>query len=233
MADSDELKALTAQVEQLTRKVGLLEDTHAVRTLHFKYGYYLDMCLYDQVVDLFADSCELHFLNGIYRGKSGVRRLYCQRLRNMWTKGHNGPIHGLLVDHLLLQDIVDVAPDGLTAKGRFRSFMQAGFHDSAETPHAEVPQSWEHGIYENEYVKEGGVWKFRLFDYNMLWQADYAKGWSHSGVHLRPMTTTFPDDPVGPDELTDVVPVAWPHTRVVPFHYPHPVTGEVWRGTES
>ena len=90
MADSDELKALTAQVEQLTRKVGLLEDIHAVRTLHFKYGYYLDMCLYDQVVDLFAETCELHFLNGIYRGKSGVRRLYCERLRNMWTRATTG-----------------------------------------------------------------------------------------------------------------------------------------------
>jgi hypothetical protein len=26
----------------------------------------------------------------------------------------------------------------------------------------------------------------------------------------------------------DVTPKFWPHTRVVPFHYPHPVTGERW-----
>ncbi|WP_279303132.1 hypothetical protein [Hyphococcus luteus] len=25
-------------------------------------------------------------------------------------------------------------------------------------------------------------------------------------------------------------PRVWPETRVVPFHYPHPVTGEDWRG---
>ena len=88
---------------------------------------------------------------------------------------------------------------------------------------------WEAGIYENQYVKEDGVWKFRLFDYNMLWQADYEKGWSSSGVHLKPLTRTFPDDPRGPDELTSTTPAAWPQTRVVPFHYPHPVTGEIWR----
>jgi hypothetical protein len=234
MADTDALKALQEEVGRLARKVEVLEDIHAVRTLHFKYGYYLDACLYDHVVDLFAEDAELKFLNGIYRGKAGVRRLYCDWLRNLWTGGRNGPQHGMLYDHLILQDIVDVAPDRRTAKGRFRAVMQGGFHQSVDLKDRPMPrQSWEAGVYENEYIKDGEVWKFRLFDYNMLWQASYEAGWAGSQTHLKPLTRTFPEDPVGPDELLPVTPQAWPHTRIVPFHYPHPVTGEVWQGVTS
>ena len=55
MSDNNQLKALEEKLEQLTRKIGILEDTHAIRTLHFKYGYYIDKCLYDETVDLFAE----------------------------------------------------------------------------------------------------------------------------------------------------------------------------------
>ena len=39
---------------------------------------------------------------------------------------------------------------------------------------------------------------------------------------------TFPNDPLGPDELMKPTPVLWPDTEVVPFHYEHPVTGQKW-----
>ena len=231
MADTEALKTLELQVERLTQQVGVLEDTHAVRTLHFKYGYYLDACLYDDVVDLFAEDAELKFLNGIYRGKASVRRLYCDWLRTLWTGGRNGPTRGLLYDHLMMQDIVDVAPDRRTAQGRFRCLMQGGFHESVPMGDKPMPrQSWEAGIYENAYAKEDGVWKFKLFDYNMMWQASYEQGWAHAEVHLKPLTRTFPEDPLGPDELTPITPQAWPNTRITPFHYPHPVTGQTWQG---
>jgi hypothetical protein len=32
-------------------------------------------------------------------------------------------------------------------------------------------------------------------------------------------------DPLGPDELIEQK-MLWPDTRVIPFHYPHPVTGK-------
>ncbi|WP_327589508.1 nuclear transport factor 2 family protein [Nonomuraea sp. NBC_00507] len=38
---------------------------------------------------------------------------------------------------------------------------------------------------------------------------------------------TFPEDPLGPDEIVgdfDLFPAA----DTVPFHYPHPVTGQEW-----
>ena len=227
MAAEDQVRALTEQVSALTRRVQNLEDIHAIRTLHFKYGYYIDKCLYDEVVDLFADNSRVHFLNGIYKGKAGARRLYCEWFRNFFTRGHNGPIRAFLLDHLQMQDIVDVAPDGLTAKGRFRALMTAGQHESKSERIPGFPaQCWEAGIYENSYVKEGGVWKIEVLNYNMLWQADYEKGWANDRPHLLPLDKTYPENPIGPDELMPETPAFWPETRNVPFHYPHPVTGK-------
>jgi hypothetical protein len=142
----------------------------------------------------------------------------------------NGPVHGFLLDHFISQDIVDISDDGTTAWGRFRCLMQAGSHESKEPKVRPMPdQCWEGGIHENTYVREDGVWKIKALNYNMLWQADYEAGWAHSNVHLPPLTRTFPEDPHGPDELFGETPAFWPHTRVVPFHYPHPVTGARWK----
>lgn len=227
MTNPDALQALTEQVAQLTRRIGLLEDRDAVKSLHYKYGYYIDKCMYLETVDLFSERGEVRFLNGVYKGKAGARRLYVDWFGKYFTNGFNGPLRGFLLDHLMLQDIVDVAPDGLSARGRFRCVLQGGCHESMRDPIPNFPkQFWEAGIYENAYVKEDGVWKIKLLNYNMLWQANYTEGWAHSGVHLAPLTRTFPDDPNGPDELLREVPPTWPETRVVPFHYVHPVTGK-------
>ncbi len=225
-ATHDILKAMQAEIASLRKDMTQLQDIHAIRTLHFKYGYFIDQCRYDEAVDLFSEDGEVFFLNGIYKGKEGVRRLYCGWFREMFTRGVNGPIDGFLLDHFLSQDIVDVSDDGLTGWVRARCIMQAGYHESRENLVPEMPRScWEGGIHSNTYVKEDGIWKIRTLDYNMLWQADYAKGWGASEVHLLPLEKTFPEDPNGPDELKGEIPPVWPKTRHVPYHYKHPVNG--------
>jgi hypothetical protein len=220
--------ALERRLDELADRLDRLEDVNAIRTVQYAYGYYLDKHMYDEVVDLFADDAELMFLNGVYKGKAGVRRLYCDWFRTYFTKGINGPIYGFLYEHLLMQDIIHVAPDRRTAKGRARCFMQGGSHESRTDIPDGLPTSgfWEGGIYENDYVHEDGVWKIKRLDYNMLWQASYEKGWGGSEAHLRQLSKLYPDDPLGPDEIREgATPVVWPHTRKVPFHFVHPVTG--------
>ncbi len=229
----DELKG---QVERLTNQLGIVEDTDAIRKLQHAYGYYLDKCIYEEVVDLFADDGEVHFNGGIFIGKDkGVRRLYIDNFSEGFTGKKNGPIFGFLLDHLQIQDIVDVAPDRKTAKGRFRTLMQAGAHISSKSGAEAVKkgqppmQWWEGGIYENEYVREGNIWKIKLLNYNALWHADYAKGWSYTKAgYIPPFSKTYPEDPKGPDKLMPKR-VLWPETDVIPFHYAHPVTGKSWK----
>ncbi len=229
MSERDEVRALRAEVERLTRAVGRLEDVEAVRRVQFAYGYFMDKGLYQEVVDLFADDGEVRFMGGVFRGKErGVKRLYIGRFRSTFTRGRNGPVYGFLLDHLQLQDIVDVAVDGLTARGRFRCLLQGGSHTSKADKIAALPQQWwEAGVYENEYVKDRGVWKLRVLNYCLSWQADFDRGWAHSKPYEGAFwKQTFPDDPRGPDEITGERPAFWPDTAVVPFHYPHPVTGK-------
>src|SRR5579884_3000711 len=198
MNDRDEVRALRAEVDRLSRTVGMIEDAQAVRRVQFAYGYFMDKGLYQEVVDLFADDGEVRFMGGIFRGKDrGVRRLYIDRFRSTFTHGRNGPVYGFLLDHLQLQDIVDVAADGLTARGRFRCLLQGGSHTSKADRIAALPQQWwEAGVYENEYVKDHGVWKLRVLNYCLSWQADFDQGWAHSKPYEGAFwKKTFPDDP--------------------------------------
>ena len=68
---------LEARLDTLSRELGLLQDEKAIRRLQHTYGYFMDKGLYDEVVDLFAEDGELRFMGGIFKGKAGVRRLYC------------------------------------------------------------------------------------------------------------------------------------------------------------
>lgn len=227
-AQEDQIQSLTRLVQQLSHQVGVLEDTQAIRTLQFKYGYYMDKCMFEEVMALYADDCELHFMGSIWRGKAGLRRLYVDRIGALFTQGHNGPMDGFLSDYLQLQDIIDVAPDRKTARGRFRYFMQGGNHVSRNVPMPGMPQQWwESGVYENVYVKEGGIWMIRKLDLHLAWRADYQTGWRHAapGVGTQP-PKLFPEDPLGPDEFVEGLSATWPRAAIHPFHYPHPVTGK-------
>ena len=77
----------------------------------------------------------------------------------------------MLNDHFQLQPIVTVADDGLTAKGRWRLFLMTGVAGSGSGG------NWGEGVYENEYVKENGVWKIRKLHWFANFVAPYEGGW--------------------------------------------------------
>ncbi|KAL1839254.1 hypothetical protein VTJ49DRAFT_1691 [Mycothermus thermophilus] len=224
-----EVAELKKQVQVLQKELSRVSDEAEIRKIHHKYGYYLDKCLYNEVVDMFADHPDAYveFLGSRYRGKAGIKRLYQGRFQQMFVKGRNGPVYGWLLDHIMMQDIVDVDHTGTHAWCRMRALMQAGTHQSIEEYYPRGHrQWWEGGLYENEYIKEDGVWKLFRYRYFPFWHAEFERGWSHTKKNYIPFpTVTYPEDPLGPDELIDQK-MLWPDTRVVPFHYPHPVTGK-------
>jgi hypothetical protein len=222
MADAEK------EIAALRHELDLLKDAEAIRHLQHSYGYFMDKGLYQEVVDLFAEDGELHFMGGIFKGKAGVARLYCGRLREAFTDGINGPAYGLLCDHIQMQDVIHVAGDRRTARGRFRALLQGGSHVTRPNPNPRLPQQWwEGGLYENHYVREDGVWKIRILGHHLTWQGDFKDGWSHWPVMSEPFwKATFPDDPQGPDVIDVEADKPWPETWLVPFHYTHPVTGK-------
>ena len=222
-----EIRELQAEVKALALQVGKLEDANEIKYLQYSYGYFMDKGLYAEVVDLYADDGVLSFMGGLFRGRESVRRLYCDRLRKNFTHGENNPVYGLLVDHMQSQGVITIADDRHSAKGRFRCLLQGGSHKTRKGHPPHLPQQWwEAGVYENEYMKEDGTWKIKLLNYNLQWQCTYEEGWANSGLISTNSPKTYPEDPVGPDELHAVPPKIWPETYCVPFHYPHPVTGK-------
>ena len=224
--NTTELSQLSQRIADLEQEVGRLQDESQIRKVQYTYGYFIDKSQYNEVVDLFAEDGEVWFLGGIYKGKKGVRRLYIERFQTQFTQGHNGPRYGWLLDHPQLQMVIDVAPDRRTAKVRGRSQMQAGLHETAE---GQQRAWWEGGIYENDYVKEDGVWKIRALRYYPFWHGSFAEGWAKTPIDFIPMadgSQLYPGDPLGPDELIEPRPRLWPATDTIPFHYPHPVTGK-------
>jgi hypothetical protein len=222
--NTTEISLLRQRLDDLEHEVGRLQDESQIRKVQYSYGYFIDKSQYNECVDLFAEDGEVWFLGGIFKGKAGVRRLYIERFQTNFTDGHNGPRYGWLLDHPQLQMVIDVAPDRKTAKVRGRSTMQAGLHETAA---GDQRAWWEGGIYENDYVREDGVWKIKALRYFPFWHGSFAEGWAKTPIDFIPMAKTlYPEDPVGPDALIDPAPRLWPATDVVPFHYPHPVTGK-------
>src|SRR3984957_11312212 len=150
---------LEARISKAEHELAVQQDIHQIRRLQYTYGYFIDKSQYNEVVDLFSDQGDVWLLGGIYKGKAGVRRLYIERFQTQFTQGHNGPRYGWLLDHPQLQMVIDVAPHRGSAKVRGRSTMQAGLHETARGN----PRAWgEGGSYENDYVRENGVWKIKV-----------------------------------------------------------------------
>jgi SnoaL-like domain len=55
----DRFTALEAKLAALETRLARREDELDVRSLQYIYGYLIDKCMYDQVVDLFADDGEV------------------------------------------------------------------------------------------------------------------------------------------------------------------------------
>jgi hypothetical protein len=110
---------------------------------------------------------------------------------------------------MMLQPIVDVAADNLTAKARWRSDVMLA---------REGKGYWGEGVYENEYVNERGIWKVSAYRYYPTYLADYDKGWGVGSLPMAGPSTVLP-----PDRPPTISYQSFPDTHLVPFHYAHPV----------
>jgi acetyl esterase/lipase len=195
------------RLAELSQRATRLEDEQAVENLQRIYGYYVDRAMWDQVADLFAANATLEIgLQGVYVGKQHLRRF-------LDTLGPQGLTAGVLSDHLQLQTLVHIAPDGKTAYCRSRELAMTGTYGKSG--------EWSEGVYENTYVKDRGVWKFKTLHFYPTLSTDYDQGWAKSALPAPGPSASFPPDRP-PSEHYDIYPKAY----VPPYHYRNPVTGE-------
>jgi hypothetical protein len=196
-----------ARVAAYRERVARLEDQDAVENLQATFGFYFDKGLWNEASTLFARSGSFEYgLSGVYIGQDRIRRA-------LLLFGPQGLAQGYLNNHMMLQPVIIVASDGKTATGRWQGPMQLS------EPGANGV--WGVGIYENEYVKEGGVWKFAKFHFYPTALTDYDKGWARSLLPMKGQSALFP-----PDKPPTVVYRTMPGNYIPPFSFKHPVTGE-------
>jgi hypothetical protein len=198
---------LEGTVATLSDRVERLKDVDAIENLVSAYGYYLDKQQWDSFVDLFAEDSTMEISQrGVYVGKASIRKAM-----ELFGPQNIEPDH--VHNHMQLQPVITVAPDGKTAKVRSRAFSQLGTFGRSGT--------WMGGVYENELVKENGVWKFKLDHVYTTYFADYEKGWTFG-----PRGTAKPSPKIPPDRPSTEAYEAFPEVHIPAFHYPHPVTGQ-------
>ncbi|HTT01707.1 MAG TPA: nuclear transport factor 2 family protein [Steroidobacteraceae bacterium] len=191
----------------LEHRAMLLQDAQQIENLQRIYGYYLDRAQWDQVADLFADDGSIEMgLRGVYVGKRHIRQF-------LDLLGHEGLRYGWLNDHIQLQPIADVAPDGRTARLRSRELAMTGVYGEHGT--------WGEGTYENSFVKQGGVWKFQSLHFYPTFITDYDQGWAKDAQPAPGTSSSLP-----PDRPPTQNYAIYPKAFVPPFHYRNPVTGE-------
>src|SRR5262245_18714055 len=206
-ADRDRAADLAARAQRLA-------DEQEIENLQKIYGYYYDRRMWDEVADLFADGGTIEMgQRGVYVGKARVREF-------LNLLGPVGLKDGELNDHVQLQVVVHVAPDGRTAKARSRELDMLGVLDS----HGE----WSEGVYENTFVKDNGVWKIENLRYFPTFLTDYDKGWANDA---KPVPTASKELP--PDRPPTSVYAIYPKAHIPPFHYDNPATGTAPRYPEA
>jgi hypothetical protein len=184
---SDTLRALEGRVERLQAKTENMESVRAIKRLQYAYGHYVELGLWNDFADLFTDDAVTNYQQGA-RGKAEIRKLFFEQV----GQGKLGLADGRIYPHILFQPVITLAPDGRTAKGRWRILAMLGGYGGSAT--------WYSGVYENEYVLENGTWKISVLHSEPKVTAAYtAAGWKDSGAHVplhytaANVTTPIPD----------------------------------------
>jgi len=211
-AEEYDMARIAGEIAGLEMEIVLLEDENEVENLQKIFGFYIDKLQWTQAADLFADNATLEIGgSGVYAGKERI-------LAYLQSQGEEGPQEGILNDHMQLQPVIHVYPDG-TAKGRWHHFSQ-----EAEWS---VSHHWGAGTYENEYIKEDGVWKISKLHLYSAMRSPVDDGW-----HITALPRTQPSESLPPDMPPSVDYENYPSVFVVPFHYGNPVTDPFIPGGE-
>jgi hypothetical protein len=201
-----------AQIAALSLRVQRLEGARAVKKLQRAFGFYVDRGLWDDAADLFTGNGTIEIgVDGVYVGKARIRD-YLQRLHG----GQDGLIYGQLNEWVTLQPLVDVAADGRSAKARWRDLGMLGqYHKRAE---------WRDGIYENEYVRENGVWQIKSLHLYINFLVPVEKGWARLKQDDE-LVQSEAGKAMPPDRPPTVRYASFPDTQIPAFHGPNPVSG--------
>ena len=215
------VEELEARVKTLENQIRTLQDIEEIKKLQRAFGFYLEHWMAEDIIDLFADGPDtaLSIAAGQFQGKDNIAT-FCRRGdKDRERRKEENP--EFLHQVMQLSGIIDVDADGKTAKGRWY-----GFGANALPAGERIAPGWMNGVYENEYVKENGKWKFKKVRWCMTFNAPYMEGWVDSSrrVEIKPDSPYRSSAGFSPDGSAEQT--LYPSGFICPFHYKNPVSGK-------
>src|SRR5262245_31202629 len=173
------------RVHRLAQNVERAESVRAVKRLQEAYAQYSQFGLWTDMAALFADNAQLSYGKDNEQGRPAIQNYFV----TTFGEGRQGLKPGALHTQMVLRPLINVSADGQSAKGRWWEFSMTGQHG--------VKAEWAAGIFENEYVRESGVWKISRMRYNPMFAGPYATGWRNVDADQKIVPYHFTPDETG------------------------------------
>ena len=140
-------------VDTLARNVERAEAIRAVKDLQHAYSQYAQYGLWTDLGWLFTDTGEAIYGDDVIKGRAAVANYHMTKFGG----GTPGLPPGVVNSWFVEVPIVNLSVDGNSARARWYGFNMLGGGANAR---------WDSGTFQNEYVKDDGVWTIaRLHDY--------------------------------------------------------------------
>jgi hypothetical protein len=183
--DSGPGMSAAARVHWLAQNVERAESVRAVKRLQETYAQYSQFGLWTDMAALFADNAQLSYGKDNEQGRQAIQNYFLTR----FGEGTHGLKPGGLHTQIVLRPLINVSADGRSAKGRWWEFSMTG--------QLGATAEWAAGIFENEYVRERGVWKISRMRYNPMFAGPYATGWRNVDEDQKIVPYHFTPDETG------------------------------------
>jgi hypothetical protein len=212
------VKSQGEAISKMDARMTAIEDIEAIKKVQRAYGYYLEHWEEEQLVGLFSHSPEVSLeinTSGLYEGYEAVKNSFNFETHYTSYGGMKKPPGEFLHILMPLNGIVNLEQDGKRAKGRWY-----GFGLVAQRRQGKLRAIISCGIWENQYIKEDGVWKILKLFWTTIFASPIEEGWVKT-----PFLGNAPHKdsrPPGPN--THFAP--YPSGYIFPYHYKNPVTGK-------
>ena len=149
------------ELSDLEARIRALEDIETIKKLKYKYFRCIDMGLWDEIGDCFAEDAVADYVPGMpLEGRAAIAKFFKENVATAYSmrvhQGHNPEIE-------LTSDT--------TATGWWEL---DNFMVTAETNVG----LWIGAFYDDEYIKEKGEWKIKWTKVNFIFMSDIEKGWA-------------------------------------------------------
>lgn len=134
-------------LEEIEKRLQVLEDIEQIKQLQYRYLNCVMFATYDDIGDCFAENSTIDFgaPGHPIKGKGAIEKFFKEMLAKIHVgKEGNFEVHPI------------ISVDGDKATGNWVMYIMYFY------PRTGQSLFWVQGIYDVEYVRENGQWKFSL-----------------------------------------------------------------------